>query len=402
MGAKPTKAGRLAYVDGLRALAALEVVASHIAATVSPTEPNRPTALASALVTPLSYGHTAVSVFIVLSGFCLALPIVRAGWRIPGGALGFYKRRARRILPPYYLGLALSLLLIWLFIGQKTGTHWDVALPVTWRSVLDHLTLTQDVLGDATINHAYWSIAVECHIYILFPALILLWRRYHPAFAAAVVVAFSLLLTFALMLTGTSILGYLASSVAPQYLGLFAMGMLAAWLVEHDTRLPGWRLWVIGLVGVACWVAVIALLTHQTIATFLLSDYAAGIGTIAILVLASRGTRYNPLAWRPLVWVGGFSYSLYLIHAPLVQVIWQYFIHPMGLSGIAAYLALLLGGLPPILLAAWGFWYACERTFMTSHAPKVPNRSGLNVPSGSATVYTISSARRSLRTTSPT
>ncbi|WP_410959855.1 acyltransferase family protein, partial [Salmonella sp. SAL4356] len=69
-------------------------------------------------------GHLAVSIFIVISGFCLALPVVAAGDRMRDGSLNFFKRRARRILPPYYGALAFSLLLIATVLGKKTGSLW--------------------------------------------------------------------------------------------------------------------------------------------------------------------------------------------------------------------------------------------------------------------------------------
>ena len=111
---------RLGYVDGLRALAALYVVASHCMLEIWFNR--HPGRLAGWLAWPLSFGHQAVSVFIVLSGFSLMLPVARKGNHLPRGVWGFYLARVRRILPPYYLATTFSLLLIWLFISQKTGT----------------------------------------------------------------------------------------------------------------------------------------------------------------------------------------------------------------------------------------------------------------------------------------
>jgi peptidoglycan/LPS O-acetylase OafA/YrhL len=93
----------------------------------------------------------------VLSGFCLALPVVRGDGFVRGGAVQFFQKRARRILPPYFLALVFSLLLIRLAIGRKTGMHWDNSLPVTEKAVITHLLLIQDLFRDtsAKINHAF-------------------------------------------------------------------------------------------------------------------------------------------------------------------------------------------------------------------------------------------------------
>lgn len=77
----------LAAVDGLRALAALFVVAHHIHRTL--WWPNSPPPGIRPFVSPLLYGHYAVSVFIVISGFCLMLPVIRADGMLPGGVVRF-------------------------------------------------------------------------------------------------------------------------------------------------------------------------------------------------------------------------------------------------------------------------------------------------------------------------
>jgi peptidoglycan/LPS O-acetylase OafA/YrhL len=63
--------------------------------------------------------------------------------------------------------------------------------------------------------------------------------------------------------------------------------------------------------------------------------------------------------------VGIFSYSLYLIHAPLEQVIWQYGINPLGLSKPLDLVLMLGVGGPLIVGCAYGFFRAVERPSMT-------------------------------------
>lgn len=366
---------RLGYVDGLRALAALEVVAEHTLGEIWPGVV--PPSVAGALVQPFGFGHAAVSVFITLSGFSLMLPVARNGNRLPWGVWGFYWRRAHRILPPYYLAMSLALLLTWLFIGQMTGSHWDVSLPVTGQGILEHLFLLQDfsAANHATINYVFWSIALECQIYLLFPALVLFWRRYHPLFTALIVVALSLTLMNALVPTWIGHLpGYGIYSFAPQYIGLFAMGMFAASVYTTPTsrwnHLRDWYFW--DVLGLGCFTLEVLMVSSQPV--FIL-DTATGLGTVGLLLAASRPGRFNPirvaLEWRPLVWIGGFSYSLYLIHAPLLQLLWQYALRPLGLGDLPTYLALLLLGLPLIVAASWVFWYFCERPFLNTRLGRV-------------------------------
>ena len=95
----------------------------------------------------LLFGHFGVSVFIILSGYCLMLPVARSpDGLIPGGSQAFLWRRARRILPPYYAALMLALLLALMpGMNRPSGTRWDQALPA-WEpgAILSHLLLIQN------------------------------------------------------------------------------------------------------------------------------------------------------------------------------------------------------------------------------------------------------------------
>jgi peptidoglycan/LPS O-acetylase OafA/YrhL len=99
----------LDFIEGMRATAALVVLLNHGYAQIwdlalKQFPPHRYAVLTYAMVT----GHLAVSVFICISGFCLMLPVARGDGALKGGPLLFFKRRARRILPPYYAALLLS------------------------------------------------------------------------------------------------------------------------------------------------------------------------------------------------------------------------------------------------------------------------------------------------------
>ena len=102
------KAGiRLAYLDGLRAVAAAYVVMFHAVLGFSALGLSGPWRL---LRRAFAFGHEAVAIFIVLSGYCLMLPVVRKdAARLPVDFKRFVGRRAFRILPPYFMALLFSL-----------------------------------------------------------------------------------------------------------------------------------------------------------------------------------------------------------------------------------------------------------------------------------------------------
>ena len=119
----------------------------------------------------LLYGHMAVAVFIVVSGFSLALAPMRNGGALPGGVRRFLRRRAWRILPAYWAALILSVPVTALLLSPDLGPG------AAARSLGVHGLLLQDVVGSEAPNGALWSIAIEWQIYFVFPLILLVARR---------------------------------------------------------------------------------------------------------------------------------------------------------------------------------------------------------------------------------
>lgn len=352
-------AERQDFIDGLRALAALYVVMHHVWLQIWP-EPYLPSGWVLAATGWLRGGHFAVSVFIVVSGYCLTLPVVRRGRR-NFSAVRFLARRAQRILPPYYFSFMFTGLLVFAYIGERTGTHWDVTLPPTLMKVALGLLLLPEF---GAINHVYWSIGVECKIYLLFPLLLMMFDRFGVLSSAAISAALTLWLAYAFRATPFSIL-------SPHYIGLFCFGAAAAYVVNSPEsfwkRLRESRLWDGCLVGALLTTSLLLRVWGLAPHRYFAVDLFIGLGATAVLVLSGRSPSSRTrrlLSWRPLVFIGAFSYSLYLIHAPLLQVVWQLAISGNFRSETAEFFALLALGVPFVLLCSWGFYRACERPFV--------------------------------------
>ncbi len=365
------KTDRLDYVDGLRALAALYVTVYHMLLNVNDGLPD---GMKRHVLGVFMFGHYAVDVFIVLSGFCLMLPVLRKGG-ISGGAWSFFKKRAWRILPPYYLAVALSLLLIRFFIGTPGATLWNSSLPVTRAGILSHLLLVQDAFSATNhrINYCLWSISVEWRIYFLFPLMVWGWNRFGPLRTVAAALAASFLLLVPL---AYSPLDDSETGVCLHYYGLFALGMLAAGFGHSaDPRLAKWR-------GRLPWAALHPLLFGLAVVStkaglsrgfpWQITDIFIALGTLSLLVAAeSSGFIRAVLGWKPLVFVGTFSYSFYLLHAPLLEIVWRYFVLPLHLSPFRAFFMLCSFGLPAIIGASYLFFLVCERPFIRRGKPPV-------------------------------
>jgi peptidoglycan/LPS O-acetylase OafA/YrhL len=373
-GATGRRPARLDFLDGLRGAASLYVVLFHAAVGFSSGEP---AGWVRGLRRLLSFGHEAVAIFIVLSGYCLMLPVARAGLgRLPRGLGDYFVRRARRILPPYYATLGASLGLIALVPALRspapTGTIWDNTHPAFAAGpLLSHLALVHNVwpAWAMRINGPLWSVATEWQIYFFFPFVLLpAWRRAG--------MAGSLALAFAVGYGLTLLWPVPAVSAVSWYLALFALGMVAAG-IGHAARPQERELraavpWgVLALVlALAC--AVGGLVFAQ--AWFLhkpRTDLLVGVATAALLVHCTRqvadGLQPGPvvrLLHAPaLVGLGHFSYSLYLSHLPVVALCFLA-VRPLGLAPLPHMLAMLALSVPASLLVAYGFHRAVERRFM--------------------------------------
>ncbi len=357
----------LGYVEALRGLAALYVVMHHIILQFGTETLESLDIFSKFFVGLFELSHYAVDLFIVISGFCLMLPVVRNGGRLKGNVIIFFQKRIRRILPPYYLAMGLSLLLIFTIIGKNTGTHWDKTIPVTPKDVFTHLILIQDIFRDtsAKINHSFWSISVEWRIYFLFPLIVWAWRRFGSLVTVVISIVVSYFILFALKFSSLNTSPW---GICPHYIGLFTLGMLAAeisygdgWLSRLKNKLPLDLITI--LIGMS---ALVAYEIFWKTGWWSLADLLAGICASCLLIrLASndQSKLYKALSWKPLIFIGTFAYSLYLMHAPLLQVMWQYFIEPFSLVNAPVLIPFLIMLLPSVV-TSYLFFLVCERPFL--------------------------------------
>ncbi len=315
-------------------------------------------------------GKLAVDIFIVLSGYSLMLPVVRAGGRIKSLS-EFVRRRSMRILPPYYAAVLLSLALIaWVpGLNHRTGAHWDSSLPAFETGpIVSHLLMIHDLSQGWAyrINHALWSVATECQIYVLFPLLMLpLWRR----FGLAAMIVGSLCVTVPL--------GYLRPDLTAGrlwYAGLFALGAAGAVVATSSdtgakhlrTRVP----WL-ALAGVSIAAAVPLLAARDWVrGNAWIADLFIGISTTCLIIACAYTPPTGSSVARELLrklfesrvatTLGLFSYSLYLIHPPIIAICNQW-LSTTGLAPVYYLLTMVVIGTAACVAAGGAFYWAIER-----------------------------------------
>lgn len=311
-----------ADIDGLRAFAVGIVVLSHLQ------------------LAGFGGGFSGVDIFFVISGFLITTYLVEQVSRNSLSLREFYFRRARRILPMALLVLAFTTGAAFAFLNSVKAQQ--VATDSFWSALfLANLHLIQQSAD--YFNHAfiaspvqhYWSLAVEEQFYLVFPLLLLVVvklvgkasRRVLLGSIAGLVIALSAAsLGLALLQSGSA--GYFSSATRAYELGIGAL--LACAVFAKKPNLTPWIANVIGLAG----------LTTMATATIMLSgnqsypSWRALFPTVgaALIILAGSGSATSWMSrffsMRPLVFLGKTSFSIYLIHWPLItfcQQLWPDF-----------------------------------------------------------------------------
>jgi peptidoglycan/LPS O-acetylase OafA/YrhL len=384
---------RLHFLDGLRALASLYVLLFHEAST-KVVGHGEPSWAMKFFIPHLNRGRFGVVFFIVLSGFSLMLPIARTGsFDLVSGFPNYLYRRARRIFPPYYAALAFSIGLIVAYntVGARHGGGPPIEDALKPGSIVSHLLLVHNLTFDWVyrINGPMWSVATEWQIYFVFPAALLpLWR--HAGGPLTVAIAWFVGSLPFLLLPGDSNFFW----ACPWFLGSFALGMAGAMIAVSPqyrestmrNRVPwgGLSLLFFGLLVAICATGCADSLAYPIIdlevsilafcwinACIQHTAIAGGRGSGGSFMLRILGS-------RALVYLGGFSYSLYLVQHPILRFT-EKALGRLPLSYDANVAIHLLVVTPLIMVVAWLFAELFERPF-TSGAyllPAIQRRFGI-------------------------
>ncbi len=259
--------------------------------------------------------------------------------------------------------MLLSSLVVVLLVAQRSDIH------LTVKDVVVHLFLVQDLVKNTEMNGALWSIAVEWQLYFFFPLFLLVRRLVGPAktVAAALVGIWAVS-----VVAHNSVPLHRLFDLSPQFAALFIFGMVAAQATMRTEpgRVPwGW----ITTVSLAVSVALCAVLGSVRVLGGNLYWSDLVVGAIAACLLAAlSGPAAGPvkrfLQHRHLVGAGRFSYSIYLVHAPILAVGWLYVVQPLGWSENASFALMIFAVAPVAVAASYGFYHAVERPAMNRRA----------------------------------
>lgn len=317
---------RVASLTGVRAFAALLVVATHAAYTTG-----KYTHGYVGLV--FSRMEIGVPIFFVLSGFLLFGPWVRAA--VAGATAPSLRRyarhRVRRIMPTYAVTVLAAYLIYHFHDAGPNPGH-------SWNGLLRNLTLTQIYTDSYLFSHLHqgltqmWSLAVEVAFYLTLPVVaylllvVLCRRRWKPGLLLAGLAGLALISPAWMVLVHTvDFLPDGARLWLPGYLAWFIGGMMLAVLSAVGSQCH----WFLAVpLAVLCYViaatpiageattsptglaqAVVKIVFYAVIATLM----------VAPLVLGNRGAYSRLLGSRPMVWLGEISYEIFLVHLIVME-----------------------------------------------------------------------------------
>lgn len=325
---------RLVALDGLRGVAALIVLFSHLSLTlaplsdvwIKPADVHPPMWsvwwwLTSTPAQLMVAGPEAVLVFFVLSGLVVALPVLR---RPDFDWVAYYARRIVRLWLPVAASIVLALLLVTIVDQSRADQSsnwvklWSVHNPA-WAVVVSAF---DPLFGNVSLNNPLWTIHWEVAFSLLLPAFVavaVLTRRWWWI---------TLLATLPMVAIGT-----LFSLTPWMFLPVFLVGAVIA------VRLDALRAWAerrrsSRWFGVGCAVALVVSLLllglHWTVWGALGGPARAQTLTKSLEYVGAAGLVVLAIIWRPAIrllttrvvrWLGRISFSLYLVHVPIILAI---------------------------------------------------------------------------------
>jgi peptidoglycan/LPS O-acetylase OafA/YrhL len=331
----PLHRGRIPALEGLRGLAALGVVLTHaLLASIHYVKP-----YSSNWFYPVWLGDEAVIIFFVLSGFVLTLPLA-SGRRFQ--AASYYVSRFARLYLPVWGAVAFAALLH--AIGgwhAIKGASWWLnlhATPLTFREAAHDLTLFKAV--GASYFLSIWTLWPEIIFSVLLPVFVWLAVCTRQLTWLAILAALGVI---------ASAPNFYAQMLPVFFLGVvlaFHYGAVQTWWSSRSARVSMITL----AAGVACLTSDWWLGTNNQDSPALVASGAAFVVALAIV-----SVRFDAvLVRRPVRWLGSRSFSLYLVHEPVVVTLY------FAMGGKPAPVLFVLLATPLALIASELFFRVVE------------------------------------------
>lgn len=367
----------LKFLDGLRGLAALEVMVGHARwllwegySTGYLKHPQTYNIFSKALVyffSAFRYGHQAVMFFFVLSGFVIHLrysqKIQKDGQAVKFDFWTFLKRRAKRLYPPLVLAMVVTLFCDALGVSRNFviyfhATPYDL---INQNITMDHRALT--AIGNLLFlmktyvptwgtNDPLWSLKFEWWFYMLYPLFFLITKR------SVLLATLLMTLLFVLSFFGALWPMLLLRSVFSAMLFWWFGALLAD---IYTGKIPISFKILCPLIGALFF---LPLFPGGTVLNDLVwSIFFVGVISVCFVIQGLRAKLLTPLV--KLKWLGDMSYSLYVIHFPVLILMSGWLMSRSPDHSLPSGFGYLVAGMCLIMASAYLAHLAVERPFIS-------------------------------------
>ena len=312
----------LPSIDSLRALAVLAVIIYHIDVNYLPG------------------GFLGVDLFFVLSGYLISSLIIKE-YKKTGtlNLYNFYMRRARRLLPAVYFMITVCLLFMVLFNGVLLRkSHLDAVFGYiyssNWWYIFHKLDYFDSFGAQSPFKHL-WSLAIEEQFYMFFPLIFLIFNRQKKEEGQSSSLNKNFLyivLGLILISLVTHILLFDINNINRIYFGTdtrafsLLVGVVGALVYPMDklsspTNAKESVLYsVVSLTSISTLIAIMFYASEYN--TWLYRGGFLLVAVLGLIIIISSGKQHTfiskALSFRPIVFIGKISYSLYLWHFPII------------------------------------------------------------------------------------
>lgn len=280
---------------------------------------------------PFSFGKEGVAIFFIVSGFCIHTSFQqKKNWK------HFFINRFFRIYPPYFFTVILFALCLPGWPGHLTFHHSEDWFQLFTHLLLIHNFSQQYLLG---INGAFWSLAIEVQLYLIYPVLLWMVSRLNWRKTMLILAAIEIFLRASICIANTggqsdSTWARILWPIEMSPLGYWCSWSLGARIADAHIRHQPLPFLKQSLVFWAIFTLIGYLVKPLESFRFLLVAVTVAIMTSKLL----NGWRPGfPIpAWTKNMFkqLGAWSYGLYLVHQPIIYILffpiigWIYLFSP--------------------------------------------------------------------------
>lgn len=322
---------RMPLIDALKAIAALLVLLNHFS-SYGPLAVTVREAFPGIFGWLFDYGRMAVQIFLVIAGFLAARALSAQGQALACSPLPLIWKRYLRLTIPYLAAIGLAI------AAATIAGLWmdDEAIPAraSFKQWLAHVLLLQGVLKIDSLSAGVWYIAIDFQLFALMA--ILLWAGRVRLLAPALVIAVSL----------TSLFWFNRDASwdrwAIYFFGSYGLGA-AAWWASDRKQMSSW-------LGVIATVVSAALVLDFRLRIVLALGVALTLGFGRRSGLLERWPNF-----KPLVFLGRISFSVFLVHFPVLLIANGLYVR-LGFASVNSAIFALILALTASLAAATLFY----------------------------------------------